>query len=107
MAATTRTSRLWVDGATGGTLRSMEPQTPTADMPELYRAVLDTVFRLERIGERDEALAIRRRAVNTYSTRWDDGGRRELARINRDAMRRLAQRRPDGAFSLETSQELF
>ncbi|MHB8958236.1 MAG: hypothetical protein ACYDAN_01245 [Candidatus Limnocylindrales bacterium] len=85
----------------------MERQTPTADMPELYRAVLDTVFRLERIGEREAALVIRRRAVNTYSTRWDDGGRRELTRINRDAIRRLAQRRPDSAFSLETSTELY
>jgi hypothetical protein len=85
----------------------MEHQTPAVDMPELYRAVLDTVFRLERIGERDTALAIRRRAVNTYSTRWDEGGRRELARINRDAMRRLAQRRPENAFSLEASTELL
>lgn len=107
MAATTRTSRLWVEAATRGTLQPMERQTPTADMPELYRAVLDTVFRLERIGERDAALAIRRRAVNTYSTHWDDGGRRELTRINRDAMRRLAQRRPDGAFSLEASSEVY
>ncbi len=85
----------------------MEHQTPNADMPELYRTVLDTVFRLERIGEREAALVIRRRAVNTYSTRWDDGGRRELTRINRDAMRRLAQRRPGSAVSLETSTELY
>jgi hypothetical protein len=84
----------------------MEQQPPSEQMPELYRAVLDTVWRLERAGERSAALDIRRRAVNTYSTRWDDGGRRELVRINRDAMRRLAQRRPDGAFSLEASIEL-
>jgi hypothetical protein len=107
MAAFTRTSRLWVRGSRRGTLLDMEHPTPAADMPELYRAVLDTVFRLERIGERDAALAIRRRAVNTYSTRWDDGGRRELTRINRDAMRRLAQRGPNGAFSLEASTGLY
>lgn len=83
-------------------------QPHTAEqMPELYRAVLDTVWRLERAGERSAALDIRRRAVNTYSTRWDDGGRRELVRINRDAMRRLAHRRPDAAFSLEASTELL
>ncbi|HEY5629888.1 MAG TPA: hypothetical protein VIR16_10290 [Candidatus Limnocylindrales bacterium] len=83
----------------------MEYQPPAEDMPELYRAVLDTVWRLERAGERAAALDIRQRAVRTYSTRWDDGGRRELVRINRDAMRRLAQRRPDPAFALETSTE--
>lgn len=74
-------------------------------MPSLYRAVLDTVWRLERAGQRDEALAIRQRAVTTYATRWDEGGRRELERINRDALKRLAHRRPVLGFSFEASAE--
>lgn len=85
----------------------MEHQTPAEEMPTLYRAVLDTVWRLERAGQRDTALAIRRRAVATYSTRWDDRGRHELEQINRDALRRLAQRRPVPGFALETSSELL
>lgn len=83
----------------------MEHHNPAEEMPGLYRAVLDTVWRLERAGERDAALAIRRRAVTTYATRWDEGGRRELAQINRDALRRLAQRRTVAGFALETSTE--
>jgi len=105
MAAITRTSRLWGVEWRQGTLLCMEYQPPAEDMPELYRAVLDTVWRLERVGERGAALDIRRRAVHTYSTRWDDGGRRELVRINRDAKRRLAQRAPAHAHALEASTE--
>ena len=85
----------------------MDPHTPADEMPALYRAVLDTVWRLERVGERDYALDVRRRAVNTYATRWDEGGRKELVRINRDALRRLAESRPAAGFALETSTEAF
>jgi hypothetical protein len=85
----------------------MEYQTPSEEMPGLYRAVLDTVWRLERVGERDFALLIRRRAVETYATRWDEGGRKELAKINRDALRRLATSRPRAGSALETSTEAF
>ena len=74
-------------------------------MPGLYRAVLDTVWRLERAGEREAALTIRQRAVRTYSTRWDEGGRKELLRINRDALRHLANRRPSPGFALEATTE--
>ena len=105
MAALTRTSRLWVGGGRQGTLLRMEYQPPAEDMPELYRAVLDTVWRLERAGERAVALDIRRRAVHTYSTCWDDRGRRALANINRDAKRRLAQRAPAQVPALEASTE--
>jgi hypothetical protein len=85
----------------------MDPHTPAEEMPSLYRAVLDTVWRLERLGERDYALDVRRRAVNTYATRWDESGRKELVRINRDALRRLASSRPAAGFALETSIEAF
>lgn len=83
----------------------MDPQTPQEEMPTLYRAVLDTVWRLERLGERDFALGVRRRAVNTYATRWDEGGRKELARINRDALKRLSVTGEAGGFALEASTE--
>lgn len=83
----------------------MEHHTPSEEMPALYRAVLDTVWRLERLGERDYALSVRRRAVLTYATRWDEGGRAELAKINRDALRRLANTRPAAGLSLEASAE--
>ncbi len=85
----------------------MDQQTPAEELPSLYRAVLDTVWRLERVGERDYALAIRKRAVNTYATRWDEGGRKELARINREALQRLAVSRPAVGFTLEASTESF
>ncbi len=83
----------------------MDQQTPTEEMPTLYRAVLDTVWRLERLGERDFALRTRHRAVTTYATHWDEGGRRELIRINRDALRRLAATRPAAGFVLEVTPE--
>lgn len=83
----------------------MDHQTPSEEMPTLYRAVLDTVWRLERLGERDFAFEVRRRAVNTYATRWDEGGQKELAKINRDALRRLATSKPAAGFAFETSTE--
>ena len=85
----------------------MENQTPAEVMPSLYRAVLDTVWRLERMGERDFALAVRKRAVVTYATRWDAGGQRELVKINREALKRLATSRPGAGFALETSSEVY
>ena len=82
----------------------MDHQTPSEEMPTLYRAVLDTVWRLERLGERSVAFEIRRRALNTYSTRWDEGGQKELAKINRDALRRLAASKPAAGFAFETNE---
>ena len=72
-----------------GTLLSMDDQTPAEELPTLYRAVLETVARLERAGERSFAFEIRRKALRTYSTRWDEGGRRVLMRLDRDAQARL------------------
>jgi len=75
----------------------MDEHIPAEELPTLYRAVLETVARLERAGERQFAFEIRRKAVRTYSTRWDEGGRRALLRLDRDAQARLeATRRAVG-----------
>jgi hypothetical protein len=71
-------------------MQSMDDRTPAEELPSLYRAVLDTVARLEHVGERDVAWKIRRDALRTYSTRWDERGRRTLEKLNHEAQHRLA-----------------
>jgi hypothetical protein len=67
----------------------MDESIPAEALPTLYRSVLATVARLERAGERSFALQIRRRALETYSTRWDESGRRSLEKLDREARTRL------------------
>ena len=90
MAARPGTTRPFPPVATGSTLRFVDEHTPAEDLPHLYRAVLDTVARLEHVGEREIAWKVRRDALHTYSTRWDEKGRRTLERLNREAQQRLA-----------------
>ncbi len=68
----------------------MDSQNPAEVLPGLYRAVLDSVARLERAGERQAAYVIRCKALRTYSTRWDERGRRDLCRLEHEAQVRLA-----------------
>jgi hypothetical protein len=72
----------------------MDEQTPAEELPTLYRAVLETVARLERAGERAYAWELRRKALKTYSTRWDESGRRSLQRLDREGHVRLATMHP-------------
>jgi hypothetical protein len=67
----------------------MDDHIPAEELPTLYRAVLETVARLERAGDRPFAFELRRKALRTYSTRWDEGGRRALIRLDREAQARL------------------
>ncbi len=52
--------------------------TPADDLPGLYRAILDRVAQLERIGERVEAGRIRMSATAAYSEAWNEPGRTRL-----------------------------
>jgi hypothetical protein len=61
--------------------------SPAEELPTLYRAVLDRVADLERIGQRREALLVRAEATRVYSKSWDDGARRRLTGLCRRADR--------------------
>jgi hypothetical protein len=77
----------------------MEDHVPAEEIPTLYRGVLETVARLERVGDRRYAYDLRARAVRTYSTRWDEAGRRTLGRLDREGHARLEATRRAGARS--------
>jgi hypothetical protein len=51
------------------------------DLPALYRAILDRVAGLERVGARAEAARIRHEATQAYSNAWDEGARRMLVTL--------------------------
>jgi hypothetical protein len=53
------------------------------DLPAIYRAILDGVAHLERIGQRREAGLVRSEATSVYSSAWDDAGLRRLEQIRR------------------------
>ena len=63
-------------------------------LPELYRAILDAVARLEAAGERPRAARIRRDATAAYSRAWDGRARRRLEALLRDAERPEVPARP-------------
>ena len=68
-----------------------EPAATLAeDLPELYRAILDRVADLERIGARRDAGRIRAAATRAYSAAWDESARRHLSGLLSRAERGLA-----------------
>jgi hypothetical protein len=61
---------------------ALEPGPSLAeDLPELYRAILERVAELERIGARREGGRVREAATKVYSEAWDEAARRELSQI--------------------------
>jgi hypothetical protein len=70
----------------------MEPLSPAEMLPALYRAILDSVAELERLGERQEAARVRDEASRIYARSWDDAARRRLESILRRADRTNAGR---------------
>lgn len=64
----------------------MDP-TPAEELPALYRAILDSVARLEGVGERQTAARIRRDATAAYSRAWDTRAQRRLLALLREADR--------------------
>jgi hypothetical protein len=64
--------------------------TPAEELPSLYRAVLDRVADLERIGQRAEAQEVRAEATRVYSRAWDDPARRKLLALCRRVDRVMA-----------------
>lgn len=64
--------------------------SPAEELPALYRAILDGIADLERVGEHREAALIRTEATRVYSTSWDEGGRRRLLHIRRRIERVIA-----------------
>jgi hypothetical protein len=80
-------------------------RTPVSEiLPGLYRAVLDAVADLERLGRRREAAAIRAEATKVYSTAWTATAERRLrilqARCARVAAKSHRGRRDGGIESL-------
>ncbi|HKG55759.1 MAG TPA: hypothetical protein VKA85_00745 [Candidatus Limnocylindrales bacterium] len=64
--------------------------SPADDLPALYRAILDGVAQLERMGHRREATLLRAEATDVYSASWDEAGLRRLDYIRRRIERIIA-----------------
>jgi hypothetical protein len=69
--------------------RSVDELPPAEEFPQLYRAILDRVDRLERYGERREAARIREEAIRAYSKAWDVAHRKRLELVYRRVERAL------------------
>jgi hypothetical protein len=76
---------------------NVENQSPAEELPALYRAVLDGVADLERLGQRAQAGRTRADAIRTYSRSWDAAGRRRLEMILRKTRRTVAETERTGA----------
>ena len=69
-------------------------QLPVSEvLPGLYRAVLDAVARLEAIGRRRDAAAIRAQATTAYSRAWNAAAEHRLRSLHARADRIIESRR--------------
>jgi hypothetical protein len=80
-------------------MRGVENRSPAEELPALYRAVLDGVAELERLGDRGQAARTRTEAVRAYSRSWDATGRRRLETILRRTERSIAETHRTGVVS--------
>ena len=78
-------------------------QLPVSEvLPGLYRAVLDAVARLEAIGRRREAAAIRADATAAYSRAWNAAAERRLRSLSARADRIVESRRRSAQKAVKT-----
>lgn len=80
-------------------VKAMEPGVLLAyELPVVYRRVLDALVDLERAGDRNAAIRLRRKALRLYATSWDPGTLRRMREIADEAARALtAARTEDGS----------
>ena len=82
----TGTSRVWPPGMPRRILTVMESRSDLAEnLPVLYRAALDAVDELSRLGLRPDATKLRNRAIRAYSRSWDEASKRTLEEIQAKA----------------------
>jgi hypothetical protein len=74
----------------------MESNSPSEELPALYRAILDRVAAMEASGDRVEAAQLRSHATEAYSRAWDERARRRLETLLRQASRPTADERRHG-----------
>lgn len=113
-AGTPRTNALFPSGRAGRIVQAMESRpipdphapdpiaagNPADDHPALYRALLDRVATLERIGDRAAAARIRMAATEIYSRAWDAAGRGRLLALMARADRTIEGSARPRAWSL-------
>jgi hypothetical protein len=71
----------------------METNSPSEELPALYRAILDRVAVMEAEGDRADAARLRSDATDAYSRAWDERARRRLETLLRQATRHAADDR--------------
>ncbi len=87
-AAAKGTSRLFPFDSAARILAAMETSlSPAEELPALYRAILDGIAELERLGQRREAGLVRSEATRVYSSSWDASGLRRLDQLRRHVER--------------------
>lgn len=74
--------------------------TLAEDLPDLYRAILDRVADLERVGARRDAGRIRAEATRAYSEAWDQAAHRQLLGLLARADRGLSSGERSRGWSL-------